>query len=98
VDVIHDGGSEPARAANLSMGGLALESLSRVEADDVLTLRMHLDEEILTVEGVVVWKGQVHGEGARCGVAFDNLSPEQMGTLQTFIDQWIKAGRTAENA
>jgi c-di-GMP-binding flagellar brake protein YcgR len=86
VEVLDAGAASTMESANLSYGGMALTGLPEAHEDDPVELRIHLDDETLLCSATVVWTGNIHGTGPRCGVAFDELSARDEMILRRFID------------
>lgn len=86
--------SFPARAKNLSLGGVGLELDRPIDVHSLLAISLFLVEDgiedatagTLELNGQMIWIAPVERGGYEGGVRFAPLQPDQARLLQRFLD------------
>ena len=76
------------RTLNISRGGVRLELHHPVPLRTVVSLNLVLGEEILDVNGVVVYLEVLDGDRCGLGIEFTDLDLESQALLGDFVDRY----------
>lgn len=78
------------RTLNISRGGVRLELHHPVPLRTVVSLNLVLGEQILEVNGAVVYLEVLDGERCGLGIEFVNLDPQAEALLDAFVERHEK--------
>lgn len=76
------------RTLNISCGGVRLELHHSVPLRTVVSLNLVLGEQILDVNGVVVYLEVLDGDRCGLGIEFTDLDAETQAVLDEFVERY----------